>query len=85
LIVSGIRHKFVVAEERKQQSQEKLSTLLSMVNPFVPGPSNYTSEFFKSQWSDQVDFQKTHSDAETERNERLALFFERERMLDQLR
>jgi hypothetical protein len=45
----------------------------------------YTTEYFKSQWDDQVTFHKRHSDAETEENERLAAFLDQEATLSRLR
>ncbi|KNZ55396.1 hypothetical protein VP01_2695g4 [Puccinia sorghi] len=77
------------AKKRKKQSLEDLSPLHKMVNPHLSPTGQpaikYTNQFFKEQWSNQVDFQKSHTEAETKRHERLAAFFERERMLNQLR
>ena len=88
-IVTWICHKHQAAEKRQKQSLEDLSALHKMVNPHLSLTGQptikYTNEFFKEQWRNQVSFQKSHTNSETERHERLAAFFERERMLKQLR
>ncbi|PLW41410.1 hypothetical protein PCANC_12011 [Puccinia coronata f. sp. avenae] len=80
-----IRQKHKMALSKQLEAQNLLAPLLALPNPHKPGQPMYTTEYFKSQWDDQVTFHKRHSDAETEENERLAAFLDQEATLSRLR
>ncbi|PLW37089.1 hypothetical protein PCANC_19025 [Puccinia coronata f. sp. avenae] len=73
-----------MALSKQLEAQNLLAPLLALPNPHKPGQPMYTTEYFKSQWDDQVTFHKRHSDAETEENERLAAFLDQEATLIEL-
>jgi hypothetical protein len=94
IAVIWICHKQQAAEARKKKAMEDIAILRGKINPFVPvqsqsnvtqtrdtinNPTFYSMEFFMSQWADQVEFQKSHTEEETKQKERLATYFQREK------
>jgi hypothetical protein len=84
--VIWICHKQQAAEARKKKPMEDLAILCGKINPFVPVQSQknatqthdtinnsplYNIEFFQSQWADQVEFQKRHTEEETKQISKL--------------
>jgi hypothetical protein len=78
--VIWIFHEQQSAEARKKKAMEDIDILRGKINPFVPvqsqsnvtqthdtinNPTFYSMKFFKSQWADQVKFQKSHTEEET--------------------
>ncbi|KAA1087822.1 hypothetical protein PGTUg99_012270 [Puccinia graminis f. sp. tritici] len=85
LLVHWIEHKYHQAARRKEESTIKLDSLSKLINPFVSPRATYDLRFFEEQWNHQRQFQLTHSDADRERQERLAMFLDREASLNRLR
>jgi putative heme degradation protein len=85
LLVHWIEHKYDQAVRRKEESTIKLDLLSKMINPFVSPRSTYDLRFFEEQWNHQRQFQLTHTDADRERQERLAMFLDQEASLNRLR
>jgi hypothetical protein len=80
-----IKHKYKIAVKRGEGAKACLDGLTRLRNPFSLPQINYTSDFFKSQWEDQRNFQQNHSEAETEERERLAAYLDQQATLDALR
>ncbi|PLW52161.1 hypothetical protein PCANC_10269 [Puccinia coronata f. sp. avenae] len=84
-IVQWLWQKHRIASAKQLDAEKTLGSLIVLRNPFDVNEGMYTPDFFKSQWTDQVNFQKGHDDAQTEENERLASFLDQEATLTRLR
>jgi hypothetical protein len=84
-VVQWLRQKHRIASAKQLDAEKTLGSLIVLRNPFDVNEGMYTPDFFKLQWTDQVNFQKGHDDAQTEENERLASFLDQEATLTRLR
>ncbi|PLW51479.1 hypothetical protein PCASD_00440 [Puccinia coronata f. sp. avenae] len=84
-VVQWLWQKHRIASAKQLDAEKTLGSLIVLQNPFDVNEGMYTPDFFKSQWTDQVNFQKGHDDAQTEENERLASFLDQEATLTRLR
>ncbi|KAH9463074.1 hypothetical protein Pst134EA_015161 [Puccinia striiformis f. sp. tritici] len=81
-----LRKKFSAAQVARREAKANLKRLLLLANPFSDGGcSNYTTQFFKSQWEDQVNHLKQVSDEDTERRNKLTKLIKMEKSLKKLR
>ncbi|PLW55384.1 hypothetical protein PCANC_02345 [Puccinia coronata f. sp. avenae] len=84
-LVQWLRQKYRIASSKRLDAEKILGSLAVLRNPFDTHQGTYTSAFLKSQWINQVNFQKSHNDTETEENEQLAAFLDQEATLTRLR
>ena len=86
-IAQWLRHKLETAKAKLNQARIDLAGLQRIPNPFSASPqaSYYTRHFFRQQWADQRSFQLRHTDADRDRQERLAAYLDREATLEGLR
>ncbi|PLW13612.1 hypothetical protein PCANC_16319 [Puccinia coronata f. sp. avenae] len=57
-IVQWLRQKHRIASAKQLDAEKTLGSLIVLRNPFDVNEGMYTPDFFKSQWTDQVNFQK---------------------------
>ncbi|EFP90620.2 uncharacterized protein PGTG_16646 [Puccinia graminis f. sp. tritici CRL 75-36-700-3] len=81
-----LRKKFGAAQLARREAKEKLKRLLLLSNPFSNGGrTNYTKQFFISQWENQVNHLKQVSDEDTEQRNKLTKLIKMEKSLKKLR
>ncbi|KAI7946409.1 hypothetical protein MJO29_010936, partial [Puccinia striiformis f. sp. tritici] len=84
-VVDWIKHKYKIAGEKGDTARAQLVELTKVPNEFSLDQSNYNREFFESQWQDQRRFQQNHTTIESEEQERLAVYLNRQATLETLR
>ncbi|KAH9462031.1 hypothetical protein Pst134EB_005948 [Puccinia striiformis f. sp. tritici] len=77
--------KYVAAKLRRREANTILTDLLQQPNPFSNDGSNYTRQFFITQWGHQVNYLDRVTDEDTERRKRLTKLLEKEEALMKLR
>jgi hypothetical protein len=79
--------KFENALIRRDEEKKIILELSVIPNPHVSYPANYTINFFRSQWMDQVwiALEQEETEEELEGNKNLAEFFENEEVLESCR
>ncbi|OAV98586.1 hypothetical protein PTTG_25597 [Puccinia triticina 1-1 BBBD Race 1] len=84
-LILWLRKKFDAAKLARRAAKEHLNCLIQLPNPFNEnGSFNYTQEFFKTQWENQVNHLKQLSDEDSERRENLNKLLEKEEALRKL-
>ncbi|KAI9620201.1 hypothetical protein H4Q26_013769 [Puccinia striiformis f. sp. tritici PST-130] len=83
--IDWIKHKYKIAGEKGDTARAQLVELTKVPNEFSLDQSNYNREFFESQWQDQRRFQQNHTTIESEEQERLAVYLNRQATLETLR
>jgi hypothetical protein len=76
-----LRKKYAAAKMARQDSKNILSRLLHQHNPFAGDGQNYTLNYFKIQWQNQVSHLKKMTDEDTERRAKLTKLLEKEESL----
>ncbi|KAA1113296.1 hypothetical protein PGT21_027474 [Puccinia graminis f. sp. tritici] len=83
-LAGWLRSKFDQALVRRDAEKDVITQLLQMRNPNGNGNQNYTIEFFRAQWDDQVRVGLTQEDFDEAGKQKLAEFYENEEVLQSL-
>jgi hypothetical protein len=70
---------------RRDAEKDVITHLLQMRNPHGNSNQNYTIDFFRAQWDDQVRVGLTQEDFDEAGNQKLAEFHENEEVIQSLR
>ncbi|PLW16317.1 hypothetical protein PCASD_18708 [Puccinia coronata f. sp. avenae] len=84
-LILWLRKKYSAAKWRRRQAKETLMELLQQGNPFASDGSNYTRQFFRDQWEQEVHYLDHITDEENDRREKLTKLLEKEEALKKLR
>ncbi|KAA1106265.1 hypothetical protein PGT21_032211 [Puccinia graminis f. sp. tritici] len=83
-LAGWLQSKFDQALVRRDAEKDVITHLLQMRNPHGNSNQNYTIDFFRAQWDDQVRVGLTQEDFDEAGNQKLAEFYENEEVLQSL-